>query len=97
MCLGHVQFAAQPRLVARLGNFERLLLRKDVLFGNGQSRLTAPHLQIVPGNFGKQRHQHITAVFNGNREIGIRRLHRSPHAAKHIDFPTGIETRPERG
>ena len=56
-------------------------------------RLTAPHLKIVPGNFGKQRHQHITAVFNGSRKIGIGRLHRSPHAPEHIDFPTGIKAR----
>src|SRR5438874_1524576 len=54
---------------------------------DGNLPLKAAKIHVVDSNFGEERHQHVAAVFDGERDLGIGGLDAAAHAAENIQLP----------
>jgi hypothetical protein len=68
-----------------------LLLRVNILLGDGEPLLKAAHLDIIAGDFGEQGDEGIAQAFLGCGNAGVCSLDGPPYTAEEVDLPTGIE------
>ena len=81
----------KPDSLAQTDDSQRLLLEFDVLLRELEAFLVGPHLDVVGGHFGLQKHKDVVEVGALGIEVGVGRLDGSAESSPEIQFPRGIE------
>ena len=81
----------KPGLLAQADDSQRLLLEIDVLPRKLEPFFVGPHLDVVRGHFGLQKHQDVVVVGALGVEVGVGRLDGPAKSSPEIQFPRGIE------
>src|ERR1041385_1544708 len=83
----YVEFRSQPRLRPGPGEFERVLLRLDVLVRNLQPSLEPAQLRIRAAYISAENHEYVATILVGGCNIRAGRLDAAPYSSENIQLP----------
>ena len=87
-----VQFVGEPAVEEGLRELLTVLGDDDVLLEDGEARLFGAHIEIVPGDVGRDHHHHpIPRGLEGLDVVGLR-LNRAADLAEKIEVPIRHES-----
>ena len=92
--LRHIQVTGKSRLETHLCQLQCILLGLQIVTRHGELALKPAQIDIILGHFAEQRYENVAPVFHRHFDGRIRRLNAPAHAAKHVDFPIGVEPGP---
>ena len=87
----NVQFGDQALLFPHGNDPQRFLSEVRGSFGKFQTLFVGPHLDVVCGHLGLQKHQHVVVAFDLGVEIDVGRLDRAAETPPEIEFPCSVK------